>query len=317
MRALRLGETGLTFDREYQPTQQSDHEVPIRVTHAGVCETDIQLERGYMGFQGVLGHEFVGVAESGPFAGQRVVGEINCACHNCATCRAGHPRHCPHRSVLGILNRDGAFADQVWLPPENLHAVPDSVSSRQAVFVEPLAAAFRIPEQIPLTGQERSIILGDGRLGNLCAQVLKPRVAEITVVGKHEPKLEILNQLQIPTRNLNELDIKPVYDLVVDCTGRESGLLVALQLARPLGTVVMKTTIADQHQLSMAALVIDEIQLIGSRCGPFEPALKALESQEVSVEPLISGEFDFDQALDGFQQARDGQGLKTIFRIQT
>ena len=203
MRAIVLDD-GLRFRTSQPAPSPGDDEVMVDVTCAGVCETDLQLIKGYMGFRGVLGHEFVGVAQSGPFAGRRVVGEINCSCHRCETCRRGDPSHCENRTVLGILNHDGAFADRIAVPQRNLHVVPDSIPDEVAVFTEPVAAAFQIPAQIDVGTDDGIIVLGDGRLGNLCAQVLARRSSRVTVVGKHREKLAILDAMGIETAMLSD-----------------------------------------------------------------------------------------------------------------
>jgi threonine dehydrogenase-like Zn-dependent dehydrogenase len=290
-------------------------EVLVRVLCAGICETDLQLIRGYMGFQGVLGHEFVGVAESGPLAGRRVVGEINCACWTCGTCRAGRPTHCPHRTVLGILNHDGAFADHIAVPQRNLHAVPDAIPTDAAVFTEPLAAAFQIPAQLSLRRQDRVVVLGDGRLGNLCAQVLAGLCDRVTVVGKHPEKLELLRALGVSTALLSEVPLEPTADVVVDCTGSETGLPTALELVRPRGTIVLKTTVAGTQTMALAPIVIDEVTIVGSRCGPFDQALAALADDRVSVHPLISARFDLSQGVEALEQARTRPVLKVLFDV--
>ena len=292
-------------------------EVLVRVTRAGVCETDLQLIKGYMGFRGVLGHEFVGVAESGPLAGRRVVGEINCACWSCDTCRKGSPTHCPNRTVLGILNHDGAFADLIAVPQRNLHAVPDSLSDDVAVFTEPVAAAFQIPVQLTVGRTDRVAVLGDGRLGNLCAQVLARLSDHVLVVGKHSEKLAILAALGIATTVLSEPLDERSFDIVVDCTGSESGLPTALKLVRPRGTIVMKTTVAGQQTLAWAAFVIDEITLVGSRCGPFDQALAALERGHVQVQSLISDRFDLSQGLDALARAQTKGVLKVLIDVNS
>src|SRR5437764_3580298 len=235
MRAVVLDNTTLTHRTDYPTPAPRDGEVLVRVVRAGVCETDLQLIKGYMGFAGVLGHEFVGVAESGPFSGRRVVSEINCSCWQCPTCLDGRPSHCPNRTVLGILKHDGAFADFIAIPQQNLHIVPDSVPDDVAVFTEPLAAAFQIPAQIAIDHDDRIVILGDGRLGNLCAQVLARISSHVTVVGKHPEKLALLNGLpkggrldHIATKLLAEVEPTHDYDIVVDCTGLPTGLPTAL-----------------------------------------------------------------------------------------
>ena len=292
-------------------------EVLVRVTRAGVCETDLQLIKGYMGFRGVLGHEFVGVAESGPLAGRRVVGEINCACWSCDTCRKGLPTHCPNRTVLGILNHDGAFADLIAVPQRNLHAVPDSLSDDVAVFTEPVAAAFQIPVQLTVGRTDRVAILGDGRLGNLCAQVLARLSDHVLAIGKHSEKLAILAALGIATTVLSKPLDERSFDIVVDCTGSESGLPTALKLVRPRGTIVLKTTVAGQQTLAWAPFVIDEITLVGSRCGPFDHALAALERGHVQVQSLISDRFDLSQGLDALARAQTKGVLKVLIDVKS
>jgi threonine dehydrogenase-like Zn-dependent dehydrogenase len=290
-------------------------EVLVRVIRAGVCETDLQLIKGYMGFRGVLGHEFVGVAESGPLAGRRVVGEINCACWSCATCRMGLPTHCPNRTVLGILNHDGAFADLIAVPQRNLHEVPDTLSDDVAVFTEPVAAAFQIPSQIAIRRTDRIVILGDGRLGNLCAQVLARLSDHLLVVGKHPEKLAILAAMGVATALLSGQLDERAWDIVVDCTGSESGLPAALKLVRPRGTIVLKTTVAGQQTLAWAPFVIDEVMLVGSRCGPFDTALAALDQGHVQVQPLISDRFDLSRGLDALARAQTKGILKVLLDV--
>lgn len=315
MQAIELKSGHIAFRDDYPAPQPAAGEVLIRVLKAGICETDLQLVRGYMGFAGVLGHEFVGVAETGQFAGRRVVGEINCVCGNCEYCEAGFGNHCPHRSVLGILNRDGAFAEFVALPERNLHPVPDGVPNEAAVFVEPLAAAFQIPAQIELKMSDRVVVLGDGRLGNLCGQVIAQSGCRLTVVGKHLEKLALLQARGIETVLLDEVGDERTADIVVDCTGSPTGLPTAMRLVKPRGTIVLKTTVAGEQTLSLAPLVIDEIQLTGSRCGPFPAAIEALERGEVDVSPLISARFPLQQAETAFEQAASRGVLKVLFDV--
>jgi len=292
-------------------------EVLVRVTRAGVCETDLQLIKGYMGFRGILGHEFVGVAESGPLAGQRVVGEINCACWQCDTCRSGFPTHCPNRTVLGILNHDGAFADLIAVPQRNLHRVPDAIPDDIAVFTEPVAAAFQIPAQIEIAGSERIVVLGDGRLGNLCAQVLASMADEVLVIGKHREKLALLDAMGLRTALLSDDLPQRSFDIVVDCTGSESGLPAALKLVRPRGTIVLKTTVAGTQTLAWAPFVIDEVTLVGSRCGPFDRALNALEHGLVDVEPLITDRFNLSNGMMALRRAQQKGVLKVLIEMDT
>lgn len=309
MRALRLCDGQVKFDSAYREPVPVDAESLVRVARAGICETDLQLVKGYMGFSGVLGHEFVGIAETGPMAGERVVGEINCGCGQCRFCDAGMGNHCPSRSVLGILGRDGAFADWISLPHKNLHRVPDSVPDELAVFAEPLAAAYRIPEQLPFIAGTKAIVLGDGRLGNLCAQVLAERRLDVLCIGKHAEKLKLLTNCNIATKELAEVEEllargqAPSAALVVEATGSASGLAMAMRLAEPRGTIVLKTTVAGEQQLAMAPTVIDELTIVGSRCGPFQPALQALAEERIDVRPLISAVRPFEEAIEAFKEA--------------
>ena len=314
MRAVLFDERLRFSDAETLRVARPD-EIIVDVVKAGICETDLQLCRGYMGFKGILGHEFVGIARSGKFAGQRVVGEINCSCHVCELCRKGLANHCPSRTVVGILAHDGAFADQVLIPELNLHAVPENLSDDEAVFVEPVAAACRIPQQIDLRGNERVTILGDGRLGNLCAQVLKYHGCQVTVVGKHDFKLNILRALGIEAILLENVRPDRSSDIVVDCTGSPSGLPLALQLVRPCGTIVQKTTVAAETTMHMAPIVIDEIRLLGSRCGPFDEALRLLAAGVVHVKPLLSAEYPIAEALKAFEHAVRKNALKVLLRV--
>jgi len=314
MRAIVLDDRVEVRTNRPEPTPV-EGEVLVRVTRAGICETDLQLIKGYMGFRGVLGHEFVGIAESGPMAGRRVVGEINCACWQCETCRRGLPTHCPNRTVLGILNHDGAFADLIAVPQRNLHLVPDSLSDDVAVFTEPVAAAFQIPAQVSIRPQDRVVVLGDGRLGNLCAQVLTRLSDHMLVIGKHEEKLAILKSMGIATALLSDPLDERGSDVVVDCSGSESGLPTALRLVRPRGTIVLKTTVAGQQTLAWAPFVIDEVTLVGSRCGPFDRALDALERGEVSVGALISDRFTLSQGLEALTRAQTKPVLKVLLNV--
>ena len=315
MRAVILSSDGVAFKEDYPQPIPSEDEVTVRVLRAGICETDLQLTQGYMGFRGVLGHEFVGVAESGRLKGERVVGEINCSCQHCDLCRSGLSNHCPNRSVLGILSRDGAFADLLCLPERNLHRVPDDVSTDEAVFTEPLAAAFQICEQIRLSSSSRIVVLGDGRLGNLCAQVCLLQGCHVTVVGKHQQKLALLERRGIETVLLAERAPDRQADVVIDCTGAENGLPTALGFVKPRGTIVMKTTIAGEQAVSLAPIVIDEVTVVGSRCGPFPAALAALERQEVDVLPLVSARFPLEETVTALEQASRSSDLKVLLDL--
>ena len=316
MRALTLGEEGVRLQTDRPDPVPGPGEVPVRVLRAGICETDLQLVRGYKGFRGVLGHEFVGIALDGAFKGQRVVSEINCSCWTCDTCVAGRPGHCPGRTVIGILDRDGAFADVIAVPERNLHLVPDQVDTDTAVFCEPLAAAYQIPVQIAVTAKSRVVVLGDGRLGNLCAQVLSGFSDHVTVVGKHADKLAVLQDMGIETRLVGEApSAARDADIVVDCTGSASGLTAALDLVRPRGTIVLKTTIAGTQTLSLAPVVVDEVTIVGSRCGPFDRALDALAHGLVDVLPLITDRFGLSDGLRAMQKAGEPGVLKVLLDV--
>jgi threonine dehydrogenase-like Zn-dependent dehydrogenase len=286
----------------------------VRVAIAGICNTDLEIARGYMSFRGVLGHEFAGVVEEGPetWRGQRVVGEINFACGRCPTCQRGLRRHCPARSVMGILDADGAFAEYAAVPVANLHRIPDSLADQAAVFTEPLAAAFEILEQIELGDAQRALVLGDGKLGLLVAQVLERAGLRVLAVGKHRDKLEILESRGIETRLLRDWQPDASADLTVEATGSAAGFEQAVRATRPRGTLVLKSTVAKWPQVDLAPLVIHEIQLIGSRCGPFEPALAALAAGDIEVEQLIGERWPLSRADEALRRAAAPGLLKVL-----
>jgi threonine dehydrogenase-like Zn-dependent dehydrogenase len=315
MRAVILGDEGLRFRSDCPVPDPADGEVRLRVLCAGICETDLQLVNGYLGFRGVPGHEFVGIAESGPFRGRRVVGEINCSCGACDWCRRGLANHCPMRRVIGILNHDGAFAESVCVPQANLHPVPDEIATTAAVFTEPLAAAFQIPVQVPIERGQSVVVLGDGRLGNLCAQVLAHCGCAVTVVGKHPRKLAVLERLGLKTVRLDALERRRFADVVVDCTGNPTGMATALEIVIPRGTIVLKTTVAGSQTLSLAPVVIDEVTIVGSRCGPSSTALLALRDQKIDVQSLVDGLYPLDEAELAFRRARTEPLLKLLFAV--
>jgi len=276
----------------------------VKVHLAGVCSTDLQILKGYMDFAGVPGHEFVGSVSEGPsdWIGQRVVGEINFGCGSCENCRRDLSRHCPNRSVMGILNADGAFAEYVSVPLANLYAVPESVSDEEAVFTEPLAAAFEILTQIQLNPGDDVLVLGDGKLGNLCAQALRLSGAKITVLGKHADKLALIKKAGVRTMLLSDWQPR-LFEVVVEATGSASGLELALSTVRPRGTLVLKSTIAGNHRVSLAPLVINEITVIGSRCGLFPPALDALREKRISVTPFIEKIYPLHDGIEAVSHA--------------
>jgi threonine dehydrogenase-like Zn-dependent dehydrogenase len=279
----------------------------VRVLAAGVCATDLALARGYMNFRGVPGHEFVGEALEGKYAGQRVVGEINACCGDCAECRRGLERHCSRRTVLGIAGRPGAFAEELRLPTANLHPVPAGLATNLATFTEPVAAALEIGEQVDLGRMETALVLGDGRLGLLCAQVLQRAGPRVQVLGRHPERARWLRG--IPWMGAEE-DTR--FDLVVEATGKPELISEALKRVRPRGTVVLKTTSEAASSLDLAPLVIDEITLVGSRCGPFAPALRALAAGEMIVEPMIDAHFPLERAVEALAEAGRPGVLKVL-----
>jgi len=286
----------------------------LRVSLAGVCNTDLEIARGYMGFRGILGHELVGVVEDGPdeWTGQRVVSEINFACGKCERCRQGLGRHCATRRVMGILEADGAFAERVAVPVANLHAVPDSVRSEDAVFTEPLAAAFEILEQLRIEPGERTLVLGDGKLGLLIAQVLQTAGANVLAVGRHSEKLDILARRGIETCLQRDYTPAKEVDVCVEATGSVEGFATALAATRPRGTIVLKSTVAGRHELDLAPLVIDEIQLVGSRCGLFAPALAALAEGSIDVAPLVTEVVPLRRGDEALRRADQPDVLKLL-----
>lgn len=315
MKALVLDGGRLRFEPARLEAEVPAGSTRVRVTQAGICETDLQLVKGYMGFSGIPGHEFVGVADSGALAGQRVVGEINCVCGDCDLCARGLQNHCSHRTVIGILNHDGAFAESLVVPEANLLPVPDSMTDDLATLVEPVAAALQIPEQITLNPGCRAVVLGDGRLGNLCAQVLATEKCDVLVIGKHEAKLARFSNLGVETALLSEVATDRSADIVVDCTGADSGLALALSLVKPRGTIVMKTTISGAHELSLAPIVIDEITLLGSRCGPFDKAIDAIQNQRIDLSGFISARYPLEEFEEAFAHACRPDALKVVFDI--
>jgi threonine dehydrogenase-like Zn-dependent dehydrogenase len=287
----------------------------VKVALAGICSIDLQILHGYMGFAGIPGHEFVGKVIDGPdtLRGQRVVGEINFACGRCAMCARDLQRHCPTRQVMGILNADGSFAEYLAVPLENLHIVPENVTDEEAVFTEPLAAAFEILEQLHLQPETEVVVFGDGKLGLLCAQVLHSVGAHVTLVGKHPDKLALLRRLGIATEMLSQW-IPQSVDVVVEATGSILGLSLAMVAVRPRGTLVLKSTVAQDHALSLAPLVINEVTVIGSRCGRFPPALHALARKRIAVAPLITAIYPLADGIAAVKRAAEPGVLKVLLR---
>ena len=310
----------LQLVRDYPIPEVMSGWARIRTLKAGICTTDIEITKGYKGFRGVLGHEFVGVVEppvprgaDSAWIGKRVVGEINVGCGACERCAIGMERHCSHRKALGILDLDGCMADYCALPLSNLHEVPASIPDNRAVLMEPLSAACEILEQIALTGSERAVVLGDGRLGMLCAWVLLTALQDVTLVGHHPAKLEKASWGDLKTTPTVPSSLKRSVDIVVEATGSPGGLADAMALCRPRGTIVLKSTMASEIAVDISAVVVNELTLIGSRCGPFKMGLNMLVSHpDMPLERLISAEYPMDQGLAAFEEARQSDTLKVL-----
>ncbi len=301
---------------DYPDPQPPTGEVRIRTTLAGICNTDLEVVRGYAGYRGVLGHEFVGVidqAQDPSLVGRRVVGEINAACGQCETCRAGRPTHCPHRTALGIRGRDGTLAEYFCLPVGNLQMVPEGMPDEVAVFAEPLAAACQVLDQVHVRPTDRVIVLGDGKLGLLVAQVIALTGCDLLAVGRHSDKLDILAARGIPTQ-MGDQNLAGSADIVVECTGGAEGFQTARQLVRHQGTLVLKSTYHARVQVDLSSLVVDEIQVIGSRCGPFPAAMRLLDRGRVDVAPLIQAEYPLEEAPMAFEHAARRGTLKVLVR---
>jgi len=318
MRAL-VFDKSLTFQPRRADPPASSGDTLVRVRQAGICATDLEIVKGYMGFQGILGHEFVGQVERSSdkdLIGKRVVGEINVVCGRCDLCLSGLSSHCRNRSVLGILNHDGAFADYLRLPALNLHVLPDSVDDDSAVFVEPLAAAFQVLKQIKVDDRKWVTVLGDGRLGLLVAQVLRDAGCPVRVIGRHPRKLALCEKWSIRARALADIVPRHDQDIVVDCTGSSEGLELALQMVRPRGSIVLKSTVADGKALNLAPVVIDEVNIIGSRCGPFREAIAALAEKRIDVASLIHRRMRIEQGVEAMELAGQSGVLKVILTME-
>lgn len=290
----------------------------IKIQMAGICKTDLEIIKGYMGFKGVMGHEFLGVVESCDdpgLVGKRVAGEINAACGKCDWCVKGLGRHCPQRTTLGIVNHDGCMAEFCTLPVENLCEVDPEISDEQAILTEPLAAACEILEQIKIHGNEKIVVLGDGRLGILCAWTLSTVVEDVTLVGHHPEKLKTAHWRQIKT-TMNREGVTAKADIVVDATGSGKGIAQAMELCRPRGIIVLKSTVALQGEINLAPLVINELTVVGSRCGRFSDALSMMQDYpDMPLGRLITHRYPLHQALEGFAAAQNGQALKVVLEV--
>lgn len=321
MKALFIDSSGLSL-RNIEPPPLPPGECRIAVRLAGICRTDLELAKGYMNFSGIPGHEFVGTVVAGEdrLVGRRVVGEINAACGKCAACSAGLGRHCANRTVLGIYKRAGAFAEFVDLPAENLLTVPDAVSDEDAVFVEPLAAALEIFEQLHVRPGSRMLVIGDGKLGLLIAQVCAHFDHRVTLLGRHEKKLALARRWNVEavqaTDRIEPASQEQRYPYVIECTGTPAALAAALKWTAPRGSLILKSTYApgDPPKFEWAKIVIDEISVVGSRCGPFAPALRLLASGKLEVRCLIDHRKPLDQAVEAFDLAARKGALKVLVR---
>ncbi|HEV2706050.1 MAG TPA: alcohol dehydrogenase catalytic domain-containing protein [Pyrinomonadaceae bacterium] len=322
MLALRY-EKGAVWVAEVARPAVREGEALVRVVRAGVCNTDVEIVRGYAGFEGTLGHEFVGIVESAPEAaeglvGRRVVGEINAGCGRCELCRAGDARHCPGRTVLGIVGRDGAFAEYLSLPAVNLLPVPDEVSDERAVFTEPLAAACGIMERVAIDETMRVGVIGDGKLGLLCAQAVRALTkASVLLVGRHESKMRVASRRGIETTKVEQLSpsTRRSFDVTIEASGSPTGFRTALELLRPRGTLVLKSTFHGATEINAAPVVVDEIQIVGSRCGRFAPALELLRRNAVDVDSLISEDYALSDGVRALTHAQAPGILKVLLRM--
>ncbi|HKK90521.1 MAG TPA: alcohol dehydrogenase catalytic domain-containing protein [Desulfobacteraceae bacterium] len=320
MKALVYQNNTLALDCHFPAPAPKPGEVLIRVLMSGICNTDLEIMNGYKDFSGVPGHEFAGIVEQARetnFIGKRVAGEINCPCNRCPTCLSGEPTHCPHRSALGILGRNGAMAEYCSLPRENLVTLPDRIATREAVFIEPLAAALEITQRLHIPPASSVMVIGDGKLGLLIAQTLRLTGCRLLVVGRHREKLEILRAMHIPVCLAGDLDPSSCQaDTVVECTGHGGGFDLARRCVRPGGRLVLKSTFHRVPSVDLTSLVVDEIQVSGSRCGPFAPAVRLLEQGLVKVLPLIDREFALDHGVAAFRYAGEKGRLKVLINHQ-
>ncbi|HUS47887.1 MAG TPA: alcohol dehydrogenase catalytic domain-containing protein [Phycisphaerae bacterium] len=304
---------------DYPEPKPKAGEALVAVRMAGICRTDLEILKGYMDFRGVMGHEFVGMVLKGPraWAGKRVVAEINCICGQCDMCTSGLANHCRHRTVLGIAGRDGVFAERVCIPARNLHEVPPGVEDVSAVFAEPLAAAFQVVRQVRFDRSDKVVVIGDGRLGQLVARVLKLAVHRPLLVGRHEGKLEAAEKQGIETALADRFVPAAQADVVIDASGSASGFDLAMRTVRPRGTIVLKSTFAAAAgTLNLAPVVINEVNVIGSRCGPFPDALKALAAGQVDVSALVSRRYPLRDAMAALDAAADPQNIKVVIDVQ-
>lgn len=315
MKALWLENGNARMRSDLLIPEVAGDESMIAVRRTGVCATDLALRRGYMGFRGVPGHEFVGTVTEGPLEGQRVVGDINAGCGECASCRNDRGHHCAKRSVLGIVDHDGAFAEMITLPSRNLIPVPDHVTDDAAVFTEPLAAALEITEQVDVAGR-RALVAGDGRLGLLCAHALALSGADVVCAGRHAERERLLPGSVPHVTGL--LETRPQdrsFDIAVEATGNPDALARLVGLVRPRGIIVLKTTTERPASIDLAPIVVDEITVVGSRCGPFDRALQVLADGIVDPTPMIEARYDLDRAVEALEHAGRRGVLKVVVDV--
>lgn len=314
----------LVFDGRVKLRDLPMPEVPpkealVKVRLAGICNTDIEICRGYMDFRGVLGHEFVGTVEKSPegvMVGSRVAGEINVGCGACTWCSRGMERHCPNRTVLGILGRDGAMAEYLALPLANLVEVPDNVSDEKAVFIEPIAAALEILEQVRIEPAHRVMIIGDGKLGMLICMVLRLTGCDLTLVGKHPEKMALAEGMGVSAIPLSTISQDPLpFDVVIEASGNPTGWALAVRCVNPRGTIVLKSTYHGELQFNPAPLVINEVSVVGSRCGRFAPAVRLLQRGLIDPTPLISGIFPLDRGEEAFKRSENADCFKVLLKM--
>ena len=313
---------GLVLKTDYTKPVPQKGEALIKISMAGICNTDAEIIKGYMGYSGVLGHEFVGIVEEVNDAdksliGKRVVAEISYGCEkpDCPWCAVKNYRHCPDRHTIGIWRKDGCFAEYITLPTNILFEVPENVPDEQAVFVEPLAAACEITEQLHIEPTHKVVVLGDGKLGLTTALTLNAQNLDVTLVGKHQNKLDIAKAQGVKTMLLDELKISNNFDVVVEATGSVSGFETSLNLVKPRGILVLKSTIATGKELNLAPIVINEITVLGSRCGQFGPALRLLKNNRIDFKPFISKIYSIDEAIKGFEANREKDSIKIILKF--
>ncbi|KRH98346.1 MULTISPECIES: alcohol dehydrogenase catalytic domain-containing protein [Cylindrospermopsis] len=316
MKGIWLENNQLQLRTDLPIPEPPEGEVLVKVLRAGICNTDLELIRGYYPYNGILGHEFVGVVQTGPnhLINQRVVGEINAACGYCRFCLEGKPTHCENRTVLGIVNRHGAFAEYLSLPEKNIHLVPPQVTTDAATFTEPIAAALQIQAQVKITPQQRVLVVGDGKLGQLIGQTLALTGCDLLVVGRHQEKLANLSSRNIKTGLVNMVEDR-YFDIAIDCTGNAEGFAVARRALRPRGILVLKSTYAGNLSLDASALVVDEITLVGSRCGAFTPALELLATNQIDVTYLVHGTYPLNEGLAAFKKAQTKGVLKILLEM--